>query len=154
MRKPKELYCDGFLCLFDKQGEMFFRAKTYIHNRSGNWQFETAHMLAHVAQETTLYPEGLDPCDDPPQWSPAWMDASFLHEGDEEAYDFNFIGHFDIIPDQKNKLRYSFGRVYMEGPGGIGRVDNATDAEGWECQYFDAEIFGTINMDKLRVNID
>lgn len=152
MRKPKELYQEGFLCLFDKQGEMFFRGKTVSHY--GNWALTTAHQELYTVQDAVINPEGLDPCD-VPQWHPTWMDAAFLHDGNEEIDEFCFIGHFDIDLDSKhaNGLRYSFGRGYMEGPGGISRVDLATEG-GWEYTHHDTDLFGTINMDKLRVVID
>lgn len=150
-RKRHALYQEGFLCLFDTQGEMFFRAKTYI--AYAGYALGTVHRGLCDEQARVLNPEGIDPCDDALPWSPAWMDAAFLHEENGDMDAFCFIGHFEIYHEHKNKLRYSFGRVYMDGPIGITPV-HATDAEGWECQYFDANLFGTINMDKLRVVID
>ena len=87
-------------------------------------------------------------------WHPTWMDAAFLHDGNEEIDEFCFIGHFDIEWENKNKnkLVFSFGEGYMEGPRGVTRLDLAI--EDWEYQYHDTDLFGTINMDKLRVVID
>jgi hypothetical protein len=156
MSKRHALYQEGFLCLFDKQGEMFFRAKTYITCAyfHGGWGLGTTHRELHDAQDRVFNPEGIDPCDDSPQWSPAWMDAAFLHDGNEEIDEFCFIGHFDIEWENKNKWHYSFGSGYMEGPGGVQHVQLADVDEDWEYQYHDSEIFGTINMDKLRVIVD
>lgn len=150
MSRRHELYKEGFLCLFDKQGEMFFRTRTWI--AYAGYALGTSHRELRHEQEAVLRPEGVDPCDEP-QWDPSWMDAAFLHDGNEEIDEFCFIGHFDIYYESKNKLVYSFGRGYMEGPGGVTRPDLAIE-DDWEYQHLDNDLFGTINMDKLRVVID
>ena len=166
MRKPKELYQEGFLCLFDTRGEMFFRSKTYIHHHKTRWQFETAHSLQHIEQELTLHPERGgkydldstetydhpdDDLDEPLVWHPTWMDAAFLHDGNEEIDEFCFIGHFEISGESK-KMRYSFGRGYMSDVDGT--IATYFSAEDWEYRHYDTQLFGTINMDKLRVIVD
>jgi hypothetical protein len=164
MRKRHELYQEGFLCLFDTQGEMFFRMKTvircaYFH---GGWALATAHRALHLEQEATYsYPIAFNCYEDPEPyactelpmaWQPTWMDAAFLHDGNEEIDEFCFIGHFDISWENKNKLVFSFGEGYMADTDGTTVLSRA--AEDWEYQHCDSELFGTINMDKLRVVID
>jgi hypothetical protein len=156
MSKRKQLHQEGFLCLFDKQGEMFFRVTTYIDcaYHYGAWAFHTAHRVRENEQHNIVKGMSEDE-DEPPRWSPAWSDAAApLHDGNEEIDEFCFIGHFDIEYVNGDKWKYTFGKGYMSSPAGYSRLELATVDEDWHYELHDTTLFGTINLDKLRVIID
>lgn len=108
-RKPKSLYVEGFLCLFDDRGEMFYRPKTKL----GCPEFCTDDAVdVYIAVEPPPYDDTVEDEGKPLPWPADHCDVPQLFEFNDLDYGFNFVGHFDI--DQRGKtIEFGFGEGRM-----------------------------------------
>jgi len=110
-RKPKSLYVEGFLCLFDDRGEMFYRPKTKL---AGEEFCLEDDVDVYVEVEHHKYTGTDEDYEDgkPLPWPADHCDVPQLFEFNDLDYDFNFVGHFDI--DRRGKtIEFGFGEGRM-----------------------------------------
>lgn len=111
MIKRKKLYQEGFLCLFDARGEMFYRPKTKLASE----EFCTEPVAAvdvYVEVEPPPYDDTVEDDGTPLPWPADHCDVPQLFEFNDLDYGFNFVGHFDI--DQRGKtIEFGFGEGRM-----------------------------------------
>ena len=102
-RKPKSLYVEGFLCLFDDRGEMFYRPKTQLEDAHYYWNSSLSRSIVYA--ESTHYTVGDDGC---PLPYGDHCDVPTLLSWNDIDTQYEFVGHFEI-DTCGTKLEFGFG---------------------------------------------
>jgi hypothetical protein len=124
-RKPKSLYVEGFLCLFDDRGDIVYRPKTKLEDAHYYWNSPLSRSI--VEAESPYYTIGDDGCPIP---HGDHCDVPTLLAWNDIDTQYEFVGHFDIVHHGK-AVEFGFGE---------GRMNHGANCDPWDYEFLDLEI--------------
>lgn len=142
--QKKGLYREGFLCMYDLQGEMFYRPKTELSlpvfdfDEVIEFGLIVGYSTNADAEQEQLYEDFwvASDADVLKTWPQHLLDVSSMYAYDEYNCAFEFAGHFDLTP------KFGIGTGSMQWNG-----------EDWEYEYSDPVVSG-LNIGLLRVTFE